>query len=71
MGRYPPAPVGRSKFTTIKTIKQYTPGMKKKGRHIIPDMEESTRTGCVWTVIFTALAFLAFCIFVVLRAPLR
>ena len=52
-------------------IKQYTPGMKKKGRHIIPDMDESTRTGCVWTVIFTAFVFLAFCIFVVLRAPLK
>ena len=45
--------------------------MKKKGRHIFPDMEESTRKGCVWTVIFTALIFLAFGIFAFLAAPLK
>ena len=43
--------------------------MKKKGRRIFPDMEESTRTGCVWTVIFTALIILAFAVFAYLTAP--
>jgi len=45
--------------------------MKKKGRRIFPDMEESTRTGCVWTVIFTALIILAFAVFAYLTAPPR
>jgi len=46
-------------------------GMKKKGRRIFPDMEESTRTGCVWTAIFTALIILAFGIFAYYTAPLK
>jgi uncharacterized integral membrane protein len=45
--------------------------MKKKGRRIFPDMEESTRTGCVWTVIFTALIILAFGIFAYFTTPLK
>jgi uncharacterized integral membrane protein len=45
--------------------------MKKKGRRIFPAMEESTRTGCVWTVIFTALIILAFAVFAYFTAPLK
>ncbi len=43
----------------------------KKRRHIIPEMVESTRKGCVWTVIFTALISLALGIFAFLTAPLK
>ena len=43
--------------------------MTKKKRRIFPDMEESTRTGCVWTVIFTTLIIIAFAIFAYLTAP--
>ena len=42
--------------------------MKKKGQRLFPDMEESTRTGCVWTVIFTTLIIIAFAIFAYLTA---
>ena len=45
--------------------------MKKRGQRIFPDMEESTRTGCVWTVIFTTLIIIAFGVFAYLTAPLK
>jgi uncharacterized integral membrane protein len=45
--------------------------MKKKEDRMFSDMEESTRTGCVWTVIFSLLIFLAFGIFAFLTAQLK